>query len=250
MISVPDNNSRQNEAIPPDEIRRFLEAGIVVDGSVLPVRYADPDCFDEFQVGFRVHGVSGQSLVSDSDGGWRSGWYVLALNELDDPFFVDLADRGNGYPVYFAEHGAGAWASEIVAPSLAVFAERLAALQAAAHNRALFADALRGLSSAEPFWKEAHVAHLEASGEALGAPHQAYDQADYEEGALIVTSVGPHKLKVAQVASKQLKISLKDALALASKPEFSIATGAPIQLRRLEDQLRALGSTLVFRPFQ
>ncbi|MDG9927312.1 MULTISPECIES: hypothetical protein [unclassified Pseudomonas] len=63
-------------------------------------------------------------------------------NDFGDPFFIDLDEEAQGFPVYYAPHGAGRWDAERVASSLRHFAEILAALrdigadETAAQNRA------------------------------------------------------------------------------------------------------------------
>lgn len=98
-----------NNTSPNNAIRSFLEAAIVPGDMVLPFKYPQSERWEEWQSGFRYDGVSGNNLVASAPGEWQPGWYVVALNYFDDPFFIDLNEAAQGYPVYYAPHGAGRW---------------------------------------------------------------------------------------------------------------------------------------------
>lgn len=243
------DQERHTERV-PEAIREFLAARITVGEAMLPALYPEPESLDALQIGFRSDGVTGKSLVSEAAGCWQPGWYVVALNGLDDPFFIDIGDEESGYRVYHAPHGAGLWNATLIAPSLSRFAEILSGLQGVRDDSAQFSQVLKAetdLSSA--FWREVQIGREEAEGEKFQeAQDTAYDPKDYESGHLVVTDPGPHKLQVVRIISKAQGISLKEALALAADGEFRAGSGLPVQLRRLRDQLEALGSTVEFRP--
>nr|WP_256582689.1 ribosomal protein L7/L12 [Pseudomonas sp. Irchel 3A5] len=231
-------------------IREFLINGVVVGDLPLPTHYAQLDRLDDFQAGFRTHGNTGESLVSDTEGEWNPDWYVLALTGLDDPVFIAATEASRGYPVYTAVHGAGRWDAIQIASSLVAFRRLLEALaevkdDTVEFNRLIMAE----IGSGNRYWREVIDARQEAELLEQSTPEiSAYDPADFESGDLIVTAFGPHKLKVIQLISKAGKLSLKEALALADAPEFKAGRGKRLQLRQLRDHLEALGATVEFRP--
>jgi hypothetical protein len=95
---------------------------------VLPWHFATIDDWSMVQIGYRVHGITGESLVSTDEGGWHPDWWVFASNYFADPFFIDLRDGGAGFPILFAHHGAGRWDAIRVADSAAQFEGWLRAL--------------------------------------------------------------------------------------------------------------------------
>ncbi|RMQ98924.1 hypothetical protein ALP94_01278 [Pseudomonas savastanoi pv. glycinea] len=233
-----------------EDIREFLTNGVVVGDLLLPTHYAKPDRLDDFQAGFRTHGNTGESLVSDTEGEWNPDWYVLALTGLDDPVFIAATEAQSGYPVYTAPHGAGRWDAIQIAPSIIAFRRLLEALaevndDAVEFNRLIMAE----IGPANQYWREVIDARQEAELMEQSTPEiSAYDPADFESGDLIVIAFGLHKLKVVQLVSKGSKLSLKEALALADAPEFKAGSGTRLQLRQLRDRLEALGATVEFRP--
>ncbi|AAZ34878.1 MULTISPECIES: hypothetical protein [Pseudomonas] len=233
-----------------EEIRDFLINGVVVGDLLLPTHYAKLDRLDDFQAGFRTHGNTGESLVSDTEGEWNPDWHVLAMTGLDDPVFIAATEAPSGYPVYIAAHGAGRWDAIQIAPSLMVFRRLLEALvevndDVVEFNRLIMAE----IGSANQYWREVIEARQEAELLEQSTPEiSACDPADFESGDLIVIALGLHKLKVVQLVSKERELSLKEALALADASEFKAGSGSKRQLRQLCDQLKELGATVEFRP--
>lgn len=93
----------------PQLILQFIENPTETGTMLLPFHYPQKDEWEEFQSGFRYHGLSGKDLTSTGEGGWQPGWHVIARNGMDDPFFIDLNEEASGFPVYYAQHGAGRW---------------------------------------------------------------------------------------------------------------------------------------------
>ncbi|SHN19685.1 hypothetical protein SAMN05216593_112155 [Pseudomonas asturiensis] len=232
-----------------EDIRQFLINGIVVGDLLLPTHYAKLDRLDDFQAGFRTHGNTGESLVSQTEGEWNPDWYVLAMTGLDDPVFIAATEAPSGYPVYTAVHGAGRWDAIQIAPSLMVFRRLLEALAEVNHDAAQFNRLIMAeIGSAHQYWREVIDARQEAEHlEQLTPEISAYDPADYESGELIVIALGLHKLKVVQLVSKGSELSLKEVLRLADASELKAGSGTRRQLRPLRDKLEALGATVEFR---
>ena len=107
--------------MPPQAIHPLLRGDFSQSSMVLPWHFATIDDWSTVQVGYRVHGVAGESLVSTGEGGWHPDWWVFASNYFTDPFFIDLRDAESGFPILFAQHGAGRWDAIRVADSAAQF---------------------------------------------------------------------------------------------------------------------------------
>jgi ribosomal protein L7/L12 len=231
-------------------IQEFLTQGIVVGDLLLPIDYAKFDRLDDFQVGFRTHGNTGENLISESEGEWNPDWYVIAMTGLDDPVFIAATEASSGYPVYTAAHGAGRWDAIQIAPSIIAFHRLLEALAAVSDDTAAFVRLIMAETGlANQYWREVIEARQEA-GRLEPSPSEisAYDPADFERGDLIVIASGLHKLKVVQLVSKARGLSLKEALALSELPGFKAGSGTRLQLRQLRHRLEALGATVEFRP--
>lgn len=233
-----------------EDIRDFLINGVVVDNAFLPMHYADPERLDDYQAGFRTHGLTGESLVSEADGEWHPDWYVIALTGLDDPVFIATGEARSGYPVYTALHGAGRWDAIRIAPSLADFARLLEALAEVQDDNVRFERLVRAKTDpANTYWREILDARRDSEdSEESTSDAGDFNPADFEQGDLIITDLGPHRLKVVQIISKSRDVSLKDALALAETPRLKAASGVRLRLQRLREQLEASGATVEFRP--
>lgn len=233
-----------------ENIRDFLNKRIVVGDLLLPTHYAKLERLDDFQVGLRTHGHTGESLVSEADGAWNPDWYAIAMTGLDDPIFVATGEAQSGYPVYTAAHGAGRWDAVQIAPSLAAFGRLLEALAEVKEDIFQF-RCLIIAETGQPndYWREVLDERQSAVvSQQLPPDIVDYNAADFERGHLIVSDLGPHKLKVVQLISKSRGLSLKDTLALAEAPQFAAGSGVRLQLRRLSEQLEALGATVELRP--
>jgi len=124
------------ERIIPDEARRvpdlpkqlveFLSRDIRIgEGLELPQSFADVNNFNDKQDGYRYNSVTGEYFVTDKEGGWQDGWYVIAANYFDDPFYIDFTEEDMGFPVYYSPHGAGKWTQNKIADSILQFGEIL-----------------------------------------------------------------------------------------------------------------------------
>lgn len=235
----------------PEALRTFLAQGTVVGDLLLPMHYATPDHFEAFQSGFRTQGLTGESLVSEADGGWHPQWYVIALSGLDDPLFIAAGEADSGYPVYTAPHGAGRWDALQIAPDLTTFGRLLQALAEVTDDDLESERRVRtATGSVNEYWREIFDARVEQAEleEELPTDDVPCDPDDFTSGDLIVTALGPHKLKVVQLVSQCRGLALKDALALVEAPEFQVACGVRRSLHHLIAKLEALGATVAFRP--
>ena len=224
---------------------------IVVGDMALPSSYPKLHELEAWQVGFRSHGLTGESLVSARPGAWQPGWYVIALNGFDDPFFIDIAQQAAGFPIYYAPHGAGRWDVTVVAPSIQLFSQILSTLREMKGDDAQALQFIETETDAtNVLWREVGEARRDR-GATEREPKQRdtdYDPKDLEHGTLVITDVGPHKLKVVQILRRALDVSLHEALTLAAERNIVVSSGPLVRLCRIQDQLIALGALTEFRP--
>ena len=232
----------------PHAARRFIEAAIVAGDMALPFHYPPPDAWQGWQGCFRFHGITGESLISTTPGHWQPGWYVIALDGFDAPFFIDIGDEAQGFPVYHAPLGAGRWDAQRVAPTLQRFADLLAALRDLGTDDA----AARRLIETEAedldadLWREVLAGRQDRIvSEADADPPP--DPGSWQHGTLVITAIGPQKMKVAHFLKRVLDLSPQAALALTAQGDIAVARGYVAHLRRTQAQLQALGATVECR---
>lgn len=232
----------------PAAVRQFMEAGVVAGDMALPFHYFRPEEWEGLQSGFRWHGITGESLLATTPGEWQPGWYVIALNGFDDPFFIDLGQAAQGYPVYYAPHGAGRWDAQGVAPSLQRFGEMLAALRDQGDDDVA---ALRWMQAevdpSTELWREVLEGRQQRTTQDE-IPATLPDPAVWQHGTLVITAAGPQKMKIAHWLRQALDLTPRQALALAGQPGITVGDGYLVQMRRAQAQLQELGATVEFRP--
>ncbi|MGF7146434.1 ribosomal protein L7/L12 [Sphingomonas zeicaulis] len=238
--SIPD--------IASDDLRDFIAAAIIVSDLALPQRYPEAVGLADLQIGYRVHGITGESLVSTKPGAWQPGWIVIAANEFADPFFIDAADATDAFPVHYAPHGAGRWQPVCVAPTLRRFTQILATLRDLEDedDRALrfIADET---DPANPLWREVLQSRRERSALAAEIAGPAPDLADIADHDLVIVDIGPHRLKVVRILRHALGLDMADALALATRPDIAVRRAPRVQLRRLQAELVEAGAAVELR---
>lgn len=232
----------------PHAARQFIEATIVAGDMALPFHYPRPEQWEGWQSGFRYYGITGESLIATTPGEWQPGWHVIALNGFDDPFFIDLGEEAQGFPVYYAPHGAGRWDAELAAPSLQRFGELLTALRDLGDDDAaaqLLIETEAGLDT--ELWNEVFEGRQDRPATAKESDSTP-DPAAWQHGTLVVTAIGPQKMKIAHFLKRALALSPQEALALAAQGDITVAEGYLVRLRGMQAQLQALGATVEFRP--
>lgn len=233
----------------PDAARTFIDAALVAGDMALPFHYPRPEIWASWQSGFRHHGLTGECLVGTTPGAWQPGWHVIALNGFDDPFFIDLGEAAEGFPVYHARIGAGRWDAAQVAPSLPRFAELLIALRDLGDDDA----AARRLIETEvgldtELWREVFEGREDRPA-STAESEPPLDPAAWQHGRLVITAIGPQKLEIAQFLRQARGLSPRDAMALiATQDDLVVAEGCLARLRHAQARLQALGATVVFVP--
>ena len=88
---------------------------------------------EEAQVGYSVD-PSGTSLIDENPGSWQRNWIVIGYEDgSGDPIFTDSG--ADGFPVYTAMHGTGAWEPSVIATSLQNFAQAMREIASVAEGR-------------------------------------------------------------------------------------------------------------------
>jgi hypothetical protein len=235
----------------PADVKKFITSNIIVGDMPLPCHYPRLDGLDAWQAGFRFHANSGEDLVSTASGAWQPGWYVIALNYFDDPFFIDINEAEQGFPVYYAPHGAGRWEATRVAPNLQRFGFLLSALRGLADRDVQFVELIEAeTETTNRLWHEV-ITHrrdrnsLEAEFEQY---ETEYDSRNLVHGTLVITDIGTQKIKVVQLLRKVLDLPLQQAMALATERDVIAGVGPLIKLSHIRDNLVALGASVEFRP--
>lgn len=232
----------------PRAVRRFIEDAIVAGDVALPFHYPRPEHWQGWQSGFRYHGITGESLIATTPGEWQPGWHVIALNGFDDPFFIDLGEEAQGFPIYYAPHGAGRWNAELAAPSLQRFGEWLTALRDLGDDDAAARQLIETEAGLDTeLWNEVFEGRQRRPATVTESDPPP-DPAAWAHGTLVVTAIGPQKMKVVLFLRQLLDLSPQEALTLAMQGDLAVAEGYLAHLRRVQAQLQALGATAEFRP--
>ncbi|MBL8298101.1 MAG: hypothetical protein JNN30_07075 [Rhodanobacteraceae bacterium] len=233
----------------PDAVRRFIALAVVTGDMALPFHYPRLGQLDAWQSGFRRHGLTGESLVSAAPGAWQPGWYVIALNGFDDPFFIDAGEQGLGFPVYYAPHGAGRWDAQRVAQDIDRFAQMLTVLRDLADDAAVlrYIETEAGLSQA--LWREVHEGRRDrfAVAQEFAQQDALPDPQGWRYGVLVLVDPGPQRLKVVQLLRKLQNLTPQQALVLVAGRDVSVAEGYFTHLRSTQQHLTGLGATVEFR---
>jgi hypothetical protein len=97
------------------------------------IRIYDVDELEEAQIGYSVD-PSGISLIDENPGSWQTSWVVIGYEDgSGDPIFIDSA--ADGFPVYSARHGTGAWRPNLIASGLRNFATAMREIARLAEGR-------------------------------------------------------------------------------------------------------------------
>lgn len=233
----------------PQLILQFIEKQTVTAPILLPWHYPKTDEWELFQSGFRYHGISGKDLTSAEEGKWQPGWHVVALNGMDDPFFIDFDEEASGFPVYYAQHGAGRWDAIALGFNIVSLDHFLGQMENAGKDKTaclqlvdLFTD-IRN-----PFWSELYTTIQEWEDVEEGST--SIDPALLTYGKLVITDAGSNKIKVANYLRKIWGIGPQEALARLAQRDTLIAEGFQAHLQRYIDDLEQIGATVVFHTTQ
>jgi hypothetical protein len=112
-----------------------LEDFLINDYKTISINYADLEIanassFEKLQDGYRVNGLTKNSLLGKKPGDWKNEWYVIGSLE-GNPIFIDVTDN----TVYTASHGMGDWEEEKICDTLGDFKKLLDQLKSLAIGR-------------------------------------------------------------------------------------------------------------------
>jgi len=229
----------------PQLILQFIENPIETGTILLPFHYPKKDEWEYFQSGFRYHGISGKDLTSTKEGAWQRGWHVIALNGMDDPFFIDLNEEASGFPVYYALHGAGRWDAIALGFDIVSLGRFLEQMEKAGKDKTACLELVElSTDLRNPFWLELRTTIQEWDDEE--AESTEIDPALLRYGKLVVTDAGPNKVKVAKYLMKIWNIGPQEALVRLVQQDVLVANGFPLHLQKHIDNLQQLGATVAW----
>jgi len=149
----------------PQKIRNFIEEKTEMTNMTLPWNYPSIDKFNDFQAGYRFNAKTLENLTGQK-GEFDENWFVICSNYFDDPFFIDISETENDYPVYYAQHGAGSWASIKISENITEFSNELKEIKELEDNRDLLLNKLKNEFDLEnDLWKEVYESTLEDEDE-------------------------------------------------------------------------------------
>lgn len=231
----------------PFSVQQFIQTATVCENIHLPSHYPALHELEGYQSGFRRHGITGADLTGMKPGQWQPGWYVIALNTFDDPFFVDFTEEKQGFPVYYAHHGAGKWEAIKIAETITSFSQILISLQALQQNEeATISWVEANTDTSTDFWNELHNGLKEALEEQEQTP--AVDITGWKAGKIMITHIGSNKMRVANYLKDLFRLTPQEALELSRQKEIVAAQGYEVHLERIKNDLQKLGATTVFIP--
>ena len=113
----------------PIEIKEFIKKKIELENFCLPHFYPEINNLNDFQIGYKIHGNTGEKITGENDGDFRENWHVICSGYSADPFFIDMEESDKKFPVYFAWHGAGNWNPIKVSENIIEFGNQLEILK-------------------------------------------------------------------------------------------------------------------------
>lgn len=221
----------------------FWKQHYVVENLSLPEYYPKPEQIFAFQAGYAFNAVSGERLWGEKEGDFKESWLVVAANYFADPFFIDFNEAKEGFPVYFAFHGAGRWTPIKVADSIAGFQERLRIIFENKFDQAYLLDFLQGIGCAgNVFWEEVYQAVLDRHECSEDDQAEIMDTSDWAETEVYITALGPQKMKVVALLKEKHNLSGAEALKLSKQDRIYYHKGPYKWALVVAQELEELGA--------
>ncbi|SDI96444.1 SMI1/KNR4 family protein [Chryseobacterium jejuense] len=226
-------------------ITAFLKDPVCIEGLALPENYASVEHIYYFQDGYQYNSVEHKALVSDVPGEFKPSWIVLASNYFADPFFIDLNEAKQEFPVYFAWHGQGNWEPVKIAENLTEFQNVLLQIQNVRFDKAGLIEYFdENIDLENPLWEEVYTS-IEEEEECVSNSIET-DEAMGSKANLYITDIGPNKMKVIALLKKEFSLSGTEALQLSKNPKILFRTGYTKWLEYDRKYLEDLGATVEF----
>lgn len=224
-------------------IIEFLKEPVRIEGLALPENYASVETIYYFQDGYHYNSVENKILTGEASGEFKPSWIVLASNYFADPFFIDLNEAKEEFPVYFAYHGQGKWEPIKVAENLTAFQKILHQIQSLRFDKEGLIDYFdENIDLENPLWEEVYTS---IEGEDDQEPIETYETMGSEVN-LYITDIGPNKMKVIALLKKEFGLSGTEALQLSKEPRILFRTGYTKWLEYDRKQLEDLGVKVEF----
>lgn len=113
----------------PNEIKEFVAKKVELENFCLPHFYPEINNLKDFQIGYKIHGNTGEKITGENEGDFRESWYVICSGYSNDPFFIDINEKKERFPVYFAWQGARNWIPIKVSENIIEFGNQLEILK-------------------------------------------------------------------------------------------------------------------------
>jgi len=217
-----------------------------------PNHYADINNFSKIQEGYRFNPLTGECLISNKPGDWHNEWYVFAVNDMDDPFYIDFSQEDISFPVYFSWHGAGKWKPIKVADTLEQFERILKIIKDNETNLPFDLNSLPLEADLNnEFWNEvkqyckeyehATWRHLLISEAGEVADVSNSDDIDITWHHLYISEIGENKIHVMSLLRKNRNISLSEVQKIIAKPPILVSQGLKHNLISLKEEYEQAG---------
>lgn len=228
------------------ELKKFIEEKIEPDSPYLPQNYPEVKTFEKFQQGYKYIKDTSEILTGTKPSDFKESWYVICSNDMDDPFFVDLSEHDQGFPVYFSWHGAGSWEPVKVAEDLKDFKAKLLSIQKVDHDKAKFLQLLEtNFDLTIELWKEIY-ASIEEQDEKDDDNVEDTDLSEWIMGKVVIKDIGQQKMKIVHYLKEHFKLTPQQALALSKQTDIEVDQGHLLYLKGLVNYLKELGATAEF----
>lgn len=109
----------------PKEIEDFISRKIELENYCLPHFYPDLDSFEDFQIGYKTNGNTRGKITEEKKGEFIENWLVICSSYANDPFFINITEENQNFPIYFAWHGIGNWKPIKVSKNISEFSKQL-----------------------------------------------------------------------------------------------------------------------------
>ena len=227
------------------EIKKFIEKKIEPDNLYLPHNYPEVSTFREFQQGYKYIEDTGETLTGTKSSDFKESWYVICSNEMSDPFYVDLSEQDQGFPVYFSWHSAGSWIPVKIADDLNDFTAKLLSIEKVDQDKAKLLRLLKkNFDLTIELWKEIYTSIEEE--EQGNVEETDTDSSEWIRGKVLIRDIGQQKMKIVHYLKEHFKLTPQQALALSKQKDIEVDQGHLLYLKGLVNHLKELGATAEF----
>ncbi|MCD8416103.1 SMI1/KNR4 family protein [Tenacibaculum dicentrarchi] len=109
----------------PKEIEEFILKKVELENFCLPHFYPTLNSLEDFQIGYKSNGNTGEKITGEKKGDFIKNWFVICSGYANDPFFIDIKEENENFPIYFAWHGTGSWKPIKVSENISEFSKQL-----------------------------------------------------------------------------------------------------------------------------